>query len=119
MNLEEINQPYCFLDVLATTLPCLLGLVWFISRTFSANEQYFFLTPNQPTVLSATQGLYTSRIVGYFSCSKISAQEMPGTTFSVASVILAVYIAINKDENSMLNEKEKESLPSRVMSIKA
>ena len=44
---------------------------------------------------------------------------MPGTTFSVASVILAVYIAINKDENSMLNEKEKESLPSRVMSIKA
>ena len=27
--------------------------VWFISRTFSANEQYFSLTTNQPTVLSA------------------------------------------------------------------
>jgi len=25
---------------------------WFISRTFSANEQYFSLTINQPTVLS-------------------------------------------------------------------
>jgi len=27
--------------------------VWLISRTFSANEQYFSLTTNQPTVLSA------------------------------------------------------------------
>ena len=27
--------------------------VWFISRTFSANEQYFSLTTNQPTVFSA------------------------------------------------------------------
>ena len=27
--------------------------VWFISRTFSANEQYFSLMINQPTVLSA------------------------------------------------------------------
>jgi len=26
---------------------------WLISRTFSANEQYFSLTTNQPTVLSA------------------------------------------------------------------
>jgi len=26
---------------------------WHIIRTFSANEQYFPLTPNQPTVLSA------------------------------------------------------------------
>ena len=33
--------------------PCSLGLVWLISHTFSANEPYFFLTPNQPTVLSA------------------------------------------------------------------
>ena len=33
--------------------PCLLGLVWLISRIFSANEQYFSLTSNQPTVLSA------------------------------------------------------------------
>ena len=28
-------------------------LAWIISRTFSANEQYFSLTINQPTVLSA------------------------------------------------------------------
>jgi len=26
---------------------------WLISRTFSANEHYFSLTTNQPTVLSA------------------------------------------------------------------
>jgi len=26
---------------------------WLTSRTFSANEQYFSLTTNQPTVLSA------------------------------------------------------------------
>jgi len=32
---------------------CSLGLVWLISRTFSANEQYFSLTPNQSIVLSA------------------------------------------------------------------
>jgi len=32
--------------------PCSLGLVWLISRTFSANEYYFSLTPNQSTVLS-------------------------------------------------------------------
>jgi hypothetical protein len=44
---------------------------------------------------------------------------MPGTKFSVASVIPVVYIAINKDENSRLNEKDKKSLPSRVMSIKS
>ena len=31
----------------------MLGLVWLISRTFSANEQYFSLTPNQPTSFSA------------------------------------------------------------------
>jgi len=31
----------------------LFGLVWLISRTFSANEQYFSLIPNQPTVFSA------------------------------------------------------------------
>ena len=34
--------------------PCSFGFVWLISRTFSANEQYFSLTPNQPTVLSVT-----------------------------------------------------------------
>ena len=28
-------------------------VAWLISRTFSANEQYFSLTINQPTVLSA------------------------------------------------------------------
>ena len=29
------------------------GLVWLISRTFLANEHYFSLSPNQPTVLLA------------------------------------------------------------------
>ena len=33
--------------------PCSLELVWLISRTFSANEQYFSFIPNQPIVLSA------------------------------------------------------------------
>ena len=32
--------------------PCSLRFVWLISRTFSANEQYFSLTPNQLIVLS-------------------------------------------------------------------
>ena len=35
------------------SIPCSFGLVRLISRTFSANEQYFSLTPNQLTVLSA------------------------------------------------------------------
>jgi len=30
-----------------------LGRIWLISHGLSANEQYFSLTPNQPTVLSA------------------------------------------------------------------
>jgi len=32
---------------------CLLGHIWLISHDLSDNEQYFSLTPNQPTVLSA------------------------------------------------------------------
>ena len=35
-------------DVLTCTL-----FAWFISRTFSANEHYFSLTTNRPTVFSA------------------------------------------------------------------
>ena len=32
---------------------CSFGRIWLISHGLSANEQYFSLTPNQPTVLSA------------------------------------------------------------------
>jgi len=32
---------------------CSLARIWLISHSLSANEQYFSLTPNQPTVLSA------------------------------------------------------------------
>jgi len=31
---------------------CSFGLIWLISYPFLANKQYFFLAPNQPTVLS-------------------------------------------------------------------
>ena len=31
---------------------CSLGRIWLISHDLSANEQYFSLTPNQPTILS-------------------------------------------------------------------
>jgi len=35
-------------------LQCICGpFAWLISHPFSANEQYFSLTTNQPTVLSA------------------------------------------------------------------
>ena len=32
---------------------CSFGRIWFISHGLSTNEQYFSLTPNQSTVLSA------------------------------------------------------------------
>ena len=43
--------------ICSTTILCLSKtyalFAWLISRTFSANEQYFSLTTNQPIVLSA------------------------------------------------------------------
>jgi len=34
-------------------MACSLARIWLLSHGLSANEQYFSLTPNQPTVLSA------------------------------------------------------------------
>ena len=45
--------------------PCSLGLVWLISRTFSANEQYFSLIPNQTAIFSAMTYQPSEQVIVY------------------------------------------------------
>ena len=54
--------------VFGVVLLCAL-FVWLISRTFSANEQYFSLTINQTTVLSAMAYQPNEQGVDWFQIS--------------------------------------------------
>ena len=47
------GKPLSPVSLSRSLAPCLLGLIWLISCTFLTNEQYFFLTLNQSTVLLA------------------------------------------------------------------
>ena len=59
--------------------------VWLISRTFSANEHYFCLTTNQPTVFSAMT--YQPNEHGILGCGKCQDDSFIGTEGLVAKVM--------------------------------
>ena len=56
--------------------------VWFISRIFSINEQYFSLTTNQPTVLSA---------MSYQPSEQGKCQNPSNTKFSISFTLCFCY----------------------------
>jgi len=58
--------------------------VWFISRTFLANERYFSLTTNQPTVLSA---------MAY------QPSEQGNTTYFFLKIIVVVFADLFYEKN--------------------
>ena len=68
---------------------CLFGLVWLISRIFSANKQYFSLTSNQPTILS---------VMAYQPNKPKRTWRLSPILFNIVADILAIILNRVKQE---------------------